>query len=55
VPGGERVLLLREIVKRTLRQLQDVVARVLRLARDVAHHERERQQDANTWQGKAGR
>lgn len=50
VPGCKGVLLLREIVKRLHRALQDVVVRVLRLARDVAHHERERQKNSHTYQ-----
>ena len=46
-PGGERVFLLREVEERVQRALQDVAARVLRLARDIAHHGRQRQQNAN--------
>ena len=46
-PGGERVFLLREVEECVQRALQDVAARVLRLARDVAHHGRQRQQNAH--------
>ena len=51
-PGCERVLLFCKIEERMQRPLQDVVAGVLRLARDVAHHERKRQKDSHAWHGK---
>jgi hypothetical protein len=53
-PDSQRVLLLRQVEEHVQRALQDVVAGVLRLARDVADDGGERQEDSNAWHG-AGR